>query len=59
MDAMPICCEECTFCDKTIITKEYYCKELLEDIADIKTKLNSCPLIEKACVCYKKRIGKE
>ena len=61
MTTMPGCCKECTLCDKTIVTKEYYCKELLEDITDIKTKLNSCPLIEigKACVCYKKRIGKE
>ena len=46
MDTMPKSCKECTLCDKTIVTKEYYCKELLEDITDVNAKLNDCPLIE-------------
>ena len=51
MDTMPKSCKECVSCDKTTVTKEYYCKELLEDITDVNAKLNDCPLIE-TFVCH-------
>ena len=51
MESMPKSCKECVLCDKTTVTKEYYCKQLLEDITDVDTKLKDCPLIE-TFVCY-------